>query len=384
MKRHLLLIKNLSRVVATTTFIFIGIYSASEFVVICFIFGSCGGENQRAKQGRFPQTYPKGMRKKIVTKKDKAEMILIPAGEFLMGSTRKEVRNAEEKWGLKEGLLESEIPQHIVYVNAFYIDKYEVTNAQYKKFVDETGHQVPTVPTKEEVIAALKSELEELGRKAEKIPDSEINATIQDNVKKLSPWAWKDRTYPSGKSTHPVVLVNWHDALAYANWAGKRLPTEAEWEKAARGADGRFYPWGNDWDATRCNSAERLALRPLPTLQASLEWFYEEWANLESIKRAQNTTVPVGNYRKGRSPYGVHDMAGNIFEWCADWYDKDYYSYSPKRNPQGPKNGTTRVLRGGSWNYPGFKLRSTYRNMHAPSIGGAPNGFRCVLDVKVD
>ena len=299
-----------------------------------------------------------------------------------MGSTNKESRDTEEKWGLREGLLESETPQHIVYLNAFYIDKYEVTNAQYQKFVDETGHRVPVVPTKEEVIAALQSERSELGEESEEISDWQINATIQELTRTLSPWAWKDGTYPPGKSNHPVVLVNWYDAQAYANWAGKRLPTEAEWEKSARGADGRFYPWGNNWDGTRCNSAERIALKPLPTLQASLRWFDDEWKNLAPIKRAQNTTVPVGSYRKGRSPYGVHDMAGNVFEWCADWYDKDYYSYSPKRNPQGPKNGNTCVLRGGSWNYPGFKLRSTYRNRHAPSIGGSPNGFRCVMDVS--
>lgn len=349
-----------------------------SIIIFILIFGSCEGENQQAQQGRFPQTYPKGMPKKIVTKKDKAEMILIPAGEFLMGSTKKEVRDAEEKWGLEEGLLESETPQHAVYVDAFYIDKYEVTNAQYKKFVNETGHRAPTIPTKEEVIVALKSESSESGFV---FSQNTKNAIIQENARTLSPWAWKDGTYPLGKSNHPVVLINWHDAQAYANWAGKRLPTEAEWEKAARGTDSQFYPWGNDWDETRCNSAERIALKPLPTLQASLEWFHGEWENLVPIKRAQNTTVPIGSYRKGRSPYGVHDMAGNVFEWCADWYDKDYYSYSPKRNPQGPKNGNTRVLRGGSWNYPGFKLRSTYRNMHAPSIGGPPNGFRCVMDV---
>jgi iron(II)-dependent oxidoreductase len=345
-------------------------------IIVILIFGSCGGENQQAKQGRFPQTYPEGLPRNIVMKKDKSEMILIPAGEFLMGSTKEEAKDSEEKWGLNEGLLESETPQHIVYIDAFYIDKYEVTNEQYKKFVDETGHRVPTVPTKEEVIAALKSELGE----AEKISASKINATIQELTSTLSPWAWKDGTYPPGKSNHPVVLVNWYDAQAYANWAGKRLPTEAEWEKAARSTDGRIYPWGNDWDATRCNNAERIALKPLPTLQESLKWFYDEWETLAPVERAQNTTVPVGSYRKGKSPYGVEDMAGNVFEWCADWYDKDYYSHSPERNPQGPKNGTTRVLRGGSWNYPGFKLRSTYRNMHAPSIGGAPNGFRCVMD----
>jgi formylglycine-generating enzyme required for sulfatase activity len=354
----------------------------SAIIIFILIFVGCGGENQQAEQKRFPQIYPKDFPKKIVAKKDKVEMILIPAGEFLMGSTKEEVRDTEEKWGLKEGLLEPETPQHIVYVDAFYIDKYEITNAQYQKFVVETGHRVPAVPTKEEVTAAIKSELKELGRGEEEISPAQINATVQEHIRNLNAWAWKNRTYPPGKANHPVVLVNWYDAQAYAKWAGKRLPTEAEWEKAARGVEARFYPWGNDWDLTRCNSAERIALRPLLTLQESLQWFYDEWRNLEPAERAKNTTVSVGSYPKGKSPYGIHDMAGNVFEWCADWYDKDYYSYSPKRNPQGAKNGTTRVLRGGSWNYPGFKLRSTYRNKHAPQIGGSPNGFRCVMDVN--
>jgi len=353
-----------------------------SIVIVILIFVGCVGENKNAKQGRFPQTYPKGLPKKIITKKDKSEMTLIPAGEFLMGSTKEEARNVEKKWGLTERLLEPETPQHIVYIDAFYIDKYEVTNVQYKEFVDETGHQAPAIPTKGELIAAIKSELKELGGETEEISESQINANIQKHIRTLSPWAWENGTYPPGKANHPVVLVNWNDAQAYANWASKRLPTEAEWEKAARGTDGRFYPWGNDWDSTRCNNAERIALRPLNTLQESLKWFYDEWENLDPVERAENTTVPVGSYRKGISPYGVHDMAGNAFEWCADWYDRDYYSDSPKQNPPGPKNGSTRVLRGGSWNYPGFKLRSTYRNRHAPQVGGSPNGFRCVMDAK--
>ena len=194
-----------------------------------------------------------------------AEMILIPAGEFIMGSPEGE-GDANEH------------PQHPVFLNAFYIDKYEVTNALYKQFMSATGH--------------------------------------------IAPLFWDDEEY--NHPNQPVVRVTWHDAVAYAEWAGKRLPTEAEWEKAARGTDGRIYPWGNEWDSSKCNSG------------VSGDGY--------------EYTAPVGSFPAGASPYGVMDMAGNVWEWCADWYDKDYYSsQSSQQNPKGPDSGTYRVLRGGSW-----------------------------------
>jgi formylglycine-generating enzyme required for sulfatase activity len=173
--------------------------------------------------------------------KDGAEMILIPAGEFIMGSPEGEGDDDEH-------------PQHNVFLNAFYIDKYEVTNAQYKQFMDATGHKAPG---------------------------------YWDNERVNQP-------------NQPVVGVTWHDAVAYARWAGKRLPTEAEWEKAARGIDGRKYPWGNEWDGSKWSSGSGSVV--------------------------YKSAAPVGSFPEGTSSYGVMDMAGNVWEWCADWYDEAYYS----------------------------------------------------------
>jgi formylglycine-generating enzyme required for sulfatase activity len=161
-------------------------------------------------------------------------------------------------YGSNEGS-EDEKPPHKVYLDAFYISRCPVTNAEYKKFVDATGRDVPFA---------------------------------KEDWAKPYNWDKKTRNYPNDKANHPVVLVSWYDAVEYCIWAGVRLPTEAEWEKAARGTDGRTYPWGNGWDQNLCNN------RTSP---------YED-------------TVPVGSYPRGASPYGVMDMAGNAWEWTDDWY----------------------------------------------------------------
>jgi formylglycine-generating enzyme required for sulfatase activity len=245
----------------------------------------------------WPQIVQAGATKKIG--KDGKEMILIPAGEFLMGSEE----NDNEK------------PPHKVYLDAFYIDRYPVTNAKYKKFVDAAKHQPPS--------------------------------------------HWQNGQIPSGKDNHPVVNVTWNDAVAYAQWAGGRLPTEAEWEKAASwdlvNQRKRTYPWSDEFDASKCNTAE------------------------SGIK----DTTPVGKYSpQGDSPYGVGDMAGNVWEWCADWYDENYYKNSPvsqgstTRNPQGPSSGQYRVVRGGAWDGVQWTVRCACRGSNGPDLFSDNIGFR--------
>jgi sulfatase modifying factor 1 len=228
--------------------------------------------------------------------KDGAPMVLIPAGEFQMGSNDGD---------------DDEKPVHTVYLDAFYMDVYEVTNALYKKFMDATGHKAPVY--------------------------------------------WNDSGYNA--PNQPVVGVTWHDAKAYAGWAGKRLPTEAEWEKAARGGlAGKKYPWGDSITHDDANFSGAVG------------------------KDGWDVSAPVGSFAP--NGYGLYDMAGNVREWCADWYDEDYYSKSPRRNPTGPRSGTYCVLRGGSWYNSYFHLRvaSRYRE---ESMGTYYNvGFRCVEDAE--
>ena len=243
----------------------------------------------------------------IICPKDGKEMILIPAGEFVMGS--EDLDNAK--------------PPHRVYLDAFYIDRYPVTNAEYKKFVDATNRDVPF-----------------------------------RNAGWAKPYEWdrKKRTYPDGKADHPVVLVSWNDAVAYAQWVDGRLLTEAEWEKAASWDDAkkekRVYPWGNEFNANRCNTSES----------------------------GIGDTTPVGKYSpQGDSPYGVGDIAGNVWEWCADWYGADYYKNSPVHNPQGPNLGRYRVLRGGSWNHFVIGARGAYRFSPDPDYWYSSIGFRVAV-----
>jgi formylglycine-generating enzyme required for sulfatase activity len=219
---------------------------------------------------------------------DVAEMVLVPAGEFWMGGDDGE---SHEK------------PRHRVYLDPFHIDKYEITNRLYQRFISATGHREPR--------------------------------------------SWNDSRWNDPQQ--PVVGVSWHDAEAYCRWAGKRLPTEAEWEKAARGTDGRQYPWGEQWDASRANSTD--------------------------TKRGR--TAPVGSYPSGASPYGVQDMAGNVWEWVADWFDANYYGASPERNPRGPDFGAAKVLRGGSWYHQPPNLRSSLRTHFWPDNRFDDFGFRC-------
>jgi formylglycine-generating enzyme required for sulfatase activity len=225
------------------------------------------------------------------------EWITIPAGTFLWGSDpSKDLMAAADETPIRE-----------IYLSTYQIMRMPVTNAQYKVFVDVTGHRTPE--------------------------------------------HWYGKEIPGRRANHPVVNVSWRDAVAFCTWAGGRLPSEAEWEKAARGTDGRIYPWGNQPpDEQHCN-----------------------------FNRNVDDTTPVGSYPAGAGPYGAMDMAGNVWEWVNDWYEENYYSISPGSNPQGPATGRFRVLRGGSWFEVGDNyLRSAHRYDNHPAFWSYDNGFRCV------
>lgn len=235
---------------------------------------------------------------------DPVPMIIIPAGEFLMGSP--EGQGRPDEW-----------PQRSVYLDAFEIDQVEVTNERYMRFVKATGHRPPPDPFGTGPLQSIKG-LEQL----------------------------------------PVVQTTWYDAKAYCTWAQKRLPTEAEWEKAARGTDGRLYPWGNDPPTPRRANFDR------------------EWDD-------QRTLHAVGSLPEGDSPYGVKDMAGNAREWVADWYDADYYAQAPDRNPQGPeKKGVVRSIRGGSWHSPANDIRAAARGRGGFALQTHGTGFRCARSLN--
>ena len=260
---------------------------------------------------------------------DGAKMVLIPAGEFEMGQNI-DLVNQDERWIFERHDMPS-TPIHTVSLDAFYIDVYEVTNAQYKKFVDANPEW-------------RKGHIEQKYHDGDYLKD------------------WRGNNYPDSKGDHPVVFVSWYAAMAYAKWAGKRLPTEAEWEKAARGGlVSKNYPWGD-------------SITPL-----------------HANRNASNTT-PVGSY--DANGYGLYDMAGNVCEWCLDEYDSDFYKSSPRLNPLGGKNSidqllsrytlvmSNRVHRGGSWAGLVGALRSAERAFKAPSLTGKDLGFRCVMSVS--
>ena len=223
----------------------------------------------------------------------KIDWVRIPAGEFKMGTN------------LTIDYLPNSQPMHTVYLDTYYMSKYEVTFDQYDNFCDDTGRTKP------------------------------------------SDEGW-------GRGNRPVINVSWNDAVAFCNWLSEKtgktikLPTEAQWEKAARGTDQRMFPWGNETP----NS------------------------NLCNINMYIGKTSPVGSYPSGVSPYGIHDMEGNVYEWCFDWFDSNYYSSSPKNNPQGPSTGTSRTMRGGCWSI--IYDYTFSRSWGNPDDRGYVNGFRIV------
>lgn len=235
---------------------------------------------------------------------DEALMVLISAGEFWMGSPEDESRSKDER------------PRHKVFLDSFYLDTFEVTTEQYAQFMSSKSHTPPEF------------------------------------------WDQVDLSRDKNK---PVVGVSWQDANDFCVWAGKRLPTEAEWERAARGTDERKYPWGQEPPSTHIANFDQ---KPTPE------------------KVYSDRLKPVGSYENGKSPQGVYDMAGNVWEWVGDWYDKKYYRVSPKKNPKGPERGEEKVMRGGSWDDHPSPLRSSDRSKLLPSERNDSVGFRCAKDVR--
>jgi formylglycine-generating enzyme required for sulfatase activity len=237
-----------------------------------------------------------------VNRRDGAELVWIEAGTFLRGSPE----------GVGGG---DERPQKRVHLDGFWIYKCPVTLGQYKAFCEATGREFKPV------------------------------------------WGQGMHAAPTGDEDTYAALTNWYEAAEYAAWAGGALPTEAQWEKAARGDDGREYPWGKDWAPEKCVSMETTLYRFSPGF------------------------MPVGSTPAGASPYGVLDMAGNVWEWVADWYGYEYYQTAPDRNPPGPEQGSHKVLRGGCSLYDERFCRTAARMVMPPHVRDwTPTGFRCVIN----
>ncbi len=233
-------------------------------------------------------------------------MRLVPAGEFTMGSDADDALAECQKYRTdctRDWFLDEE-PPHQVYLDAYYMDIYEVTNAFYKVCVDAHGCTSPEVTE-----------------------------------------PYNDAKYEN----YPVVYVDWNQADAYCEWRNASLPTEAQWEKAAGGTDGRTYPWG---EGISCDQANYSGCKVFAT--------------------------EVGSYENGKSPYGMYDMANNVWEWINDWYDENYYASSPYSNPLGPDSGQDRVVRGGAWSSSEEDLRTSRRDWVSPGIVSGSFGFRCV------
>jgi len=244
------------------------------------------------------------------------EMVRIPAGWFLMGSDKKVDRNAYQP----------EFPKRKVYLDAYEVDQYEVTTVQYLKFV------------------------------------------LATNRPPLLDWQYDGGNFQESMASHPVMHVSWYDADAYCQWAGKRLPTSAEWEKAARGEDGRIYPWGNQpAGLSRANFGRTGLSGPVRDRPERLLLY--------------PPIISVDKYENAVSPYGVYQMSGNVAEWTADWYDPDYYKKAPDRNPNGPERGTQKAFRGGGWIDSTPSVRPAQRNGADPNTKMNWLGFRCARDV---
>ncbi|MEO8077628.1 MAG: formylglycine-generating enzyme family protein [Acidobacteriota bacterium] len=259
------------------------------------------------------------------------DYVYVPAGPFRMGDNSGDGDPREQ-------------PVHVVDLDAFYIARFEMSNGEWKTFRDDPGYDDTALWPGGRVV-----------------PRTQVPYWTQPN---------NHGGATPGSDGYPLLGVNWDSAVAYTNWVSRktgkkyRLPSEAEWEKAARGTDGRRYPWGNAIDRSRANYVGA---------------------------QAYDTGMPVGYYdgtkrgelqtQSNASPYGAYDMAGNVMEWCQDWYSRDYYAVSPKKNPKGPASGAYRVVRGGTFFVEPYELRSSARSAAWPSFQGHRMiGFRAVRE----
>jgi len=284
------------------------------------------------------------------------DRVLIPAGPFVMGSDKQPNKDESTGVGTIKPWYLDEHPRHKLELNAYYLDRYEVTNARYQKFVAATGHTPPIIwgqngyLLKPRLDELSQLDIEKLRRLASRSFRLDIDTRAMDKKSLLDAIAERLRYLDK----EPVIDVNWQDAAAFCAWAGERLPSEAEWEKAARGTVGNEYPWGNEWVAGRSNSGEEM------------------W---------NDGVAPVGSYATDKSAYGVFDMAGNVSEWVQDWY-QPYPSTTYQSDAFGEK---FKVLRGAAWGREGHYAmhqfqRGAYRFYLDPNSILEDVGFRCAKD----
>jgi len=262
--------------------------------------------------------------------------VFVPAGSFLMGSAAGDPLAADDEKPQRE----------ITLNNSFWLDQTEVTNAQFAEFVEATGHETTA---------------EEQGN-GYTINDQGAFALVE-GANWLHPYG--PQSDISGMDTHPVVLVSWEDADAFCQWRDSRLPTEAEWEYAARGPDNPIYPWGNEFDGTRLNFCDE-----------SCEFDHRD----ATVNDGHERTAPVGTYPAGASWVAAFDMSGNVWEWVNDWYDSAYYENAPAENPIGPETDSFRVLRGGAWSNGDQVVRAADRRYNDPADRSSNFGFRCAQE----